>query len=181
LYLAAIATDQSWQHTQAQQLDDAIGTLNAAKILSRVGSIHRFRSAAAFGSYTGTAPIDVSSGDVTRHRLSRAGDRQLNCCLHNMAITQIARDTPGRAYYRRKRAAGKSHREALRCLKRRLSDVVYRRLLRDAATRAGAGPVGHTGATQASSAAGSHPYTSTSDQSLTGPANRHPTTVDQIA
>jgi transposase len=158
-----------------------IGTLNAAKILSRVGSIHRFRSAAAFGSYTGTAPIDVSSGDVTRHRLSRAGDRQLNCCLHNMAITQIARDTPGRAYYRRKRAAGKSHREALRCLKRRLSDVVYRRLLRDAATRAGAGPVGHTGATQASSAAGSHPYTSTSDQSLTGPANRHPTTVDQIA
>ena len=158
-----------------------IGTLNAAKILSRVGSIHRFRSAAAFGSYTGTAPIDVSSGDVTRHRLSRAGDRQLNCCLHNMAITQIARDTPGRAYYRRKRAAGKSHREALRCLKRRLSDVVYRHLLRDAATRAGAGPAGHTEATQASSAAGSHPYTSTSDQSLTGPANRHPTTVDQIA
>jgi hypothetical protein len=91
-----------------------------------------------------------------------------------MAITQIARDTPGRAYYRRKRAAGKSHREALRCLKRRLSDVVYRQLLRDAATRAGAGPAGHTGATQASSAAGSHPYTSTSDQSLTGPANRHP-------
>ena len=98
-----------------------------------------------------------------------------------MAITQIARDTPGRAYYRRKRAAGKSHREALRCLKRRLSDVVYRQLLRDAATRAGAGPAGHTGATQASSAAGSHPYTSTSDQSLTGPADRHPTTGDQNA
>ena len=80
-------------------------------------SIHRFRSAAAFASYTGPAPIEASSGDVIRHRLSRAGDRQLNCCLHTMAITQISRDTPGRAYYRRKREAGKSHRKALRCLK----------------------------------------------------------------
>jgi len=153
-----------------------IGTLNAAKILARVGSVHRFRSAASFASYTGTAPIAASSGDVTRHRLSRAGDRQLNCCLHTMAITQIARDTPGRAYYRRKRAAGKSHREALRCLKRRLSDVVYRQLLRDTTTRAGAGPAGHAGATLTSSAAGSHPFTSTSDKSLTGPANRNNTT-----
>jgi len=155
-----------------------IGTLNAAKILARVGTIERFRSADAFASYTGTAPIAASSGDVTRHRLSRAGDRQLNCCLHTMAITQISRDTPGRAYYRRKRAAGKSHREALRCLKRRLSDVVYRQLLRDAI---GAGPAGHVGATLASSAAGSHPITSTSDKSLTGPANRHPTTGDRNA
>lgn len=158
-----------------------IGTLNAAKILARVGSVHRFRSAAAFASYTGTAPIEASSGDVTRHRLSRAGDRQLNCCLHTMAITQIARDTPGRAYYRRKRAAGKSHREALRCLKRRLSDAVYRQLLHDATRSMGAGPAGHVGATLASSAAGSYPFTSTSDQSLTGPANRHPTTGDHNA
>ena len=153
-----------------------IGTLNAAKILARVGSIQRFRSAAAFASYTGTAPIEASSGDVTRHRLSRAGDRQLNYCLHTMAITQIARDTLGRTYYQKKRAAGKSHREALRCLKRRLSDAVYRQLLHDATTRVGAGPAGHVGATIASSAAGSHPFTSTSDQSLTGPANRHHTT-----
>ena len=158
-----------------------IGTLNAAKILARVGTIQRFRSADAFASYTGTAPIAASSGDVTRHRLSRAGDRQLNCCLHTMAITQISRDTPGRAYYRRKRAAGKSHREALRCLKRRLSDVVYRQLMRDATTSIGAGPAGHVGATLASSAAGSHPITSTSDKSLTGPANRHPTTGDRNA
>ncbi|WP_249353581.1 transposase [Rhodococcus sp. USK13] len=77
-----------------------IGTLTAGKIVARVGSIHRFRSAAAFASYTGTAPIEASSGDVIRHRLSRAGDRQLNCCLHTMAITQISRDTPGRAFYR---------------------------------------------------------------------------------
>ena len=95
-----------------------------------------------------------------------------------MAITQIARDTPGRTYYRKKRAAGKSHREALRCLKRRLSDAVYRQLLHDATTRVGAGPAGHAGATLASSAAGSHPFTSTSDKSLTGPANRNHTTCD---
>ncbi|WP_159929225.1 IS110 family transposase [Rhodococcus sp. WAY2] len=131
-----------------------IGTLNAGKILARVGSIHRFRSAAAFASYTGTAPIEASSGDVVRHRLSRAGDRQLNCALHTMAITQIRRDTPGRAYYQRKRAAGKSHREALRCLKRRLSDVVYRQLLRDSATELAAGPGGHSGAALSSCAAG---------------------------
>lgn len=120
-----------------------LGTLTAGKILGRVGSVHRFRSAAAFASYTGTAPIEVSSGDVVRHRLSRAGDRQLNYCLHIMAIAQIARDTPGHSYYERKRAAGKSHQEAMRCLKRRLSDVVYAQLVKDAAERLGAGPGGH--------------------------------------
>lgn len=129
-----------------------IGTLTAGKILARVGAIHRFRSAAAFASHTGTAPIEVSSGEVLRHRLSRAGDRQLNCCLHVMAITQISRDTPGRAYYLRKRAAGKSHKEALRCVKRRLSDTVYRQLVRDV-TAVGAGPEGHPGATFMSCAA----------------------------
>ena len=109
-----------------------IGALTAAKILSRVGAIRRFRSPAAFASYTGTAPIEVSSGEVVRHRLSRAGDRQLNFCLHVMAITQIRQNTPGRAYYLRKRASGKNHNEAMRCLKRRLADTVYRQLLNDA-------------------------------------------------
>ncbi|WP_446723597.1 transposase [Micromonospora sp. S4605] len=75
--------------------------------------------------------MEVSSSDVVRHRLSRAGDRQLNRALHVIAITQIRGNTAGRAYYQRKRQAGKSHREALRCLKRRLADVVYRTLLRD--------------------------------------------------
>ena len=111
-----------------------IRALTAAKMVSRVGSIRRFNSPAAFASYTGTAPIEVSSGDVVRHRLSRAGDRQLNYCLHVMAITQIRRDTEGRAYYLRKRTSGKSHSEAIRCLKRRLSDTVYRQLLNDAHT-----------------------------------------------
>ena len=85
-----------------------IGALTAGKILGRVGTIDRFRSAAAFATYTGTAPIDVSSGDVVRHRLSRAGDRQLNLCLHVMALTQIRQDTPGRTYYLRKRTGAKA-------------------------------------------------------------------------
>lgn len=94
-------------------LTDLVGVASqtAGKILARVGDIHRFRSAAAFASYTGTAPIEVSSGDVVRHRLSRAGDRQLNCCLHTMAITQVRLDGPGRTYYQRKRADGKSHKK----------------------------------------------------------------------
>jgi len=106
-----------------------VGALIAGKILGRVGDVGRFRSAAAFASYTGTAPIEVSSGDVVRHRLSRAGDRQLNMCLHVMATTQVRQNTPGRAYYPT-RSEGKSHKEAMRCLKRRLSDVVYRQLIR---------------------------------------------------
>lgn len=128
--------------------------LNAGKILARVGSIHRFRSAGAFTTYTGTAPIEASSGAIVRHRLSRAGDRLLNCVLHTMAITQIGRDTPGRAHYQRKRAAGKSHREALRCLKRRLSDVVSRQLLRDSETELAASPGGCSEAALSSCAAG---------------------------
>lgn len=108
-----------------------IGDLTAAKILARTGPIRRFRSAAAFASYSGVAPIEVSSGDVQRHRLSRAGDRQLNYALHVMAITQIRYESAGKTYYQRKRAAGKSHKEALRCLKRRLADTVYRTMIRD--------------------------------------------------
>jgi transposase len=111
-----------------------IGILLAAKILARTGTVERLRCAAAFASFCGVAPLEVSSGDVQRHRLSRAGDRQMNCALHVMAITQIQRDTPGRAYYQRKRANGRSHKEALRCLKRRLSDVVYRTMIRDSET-----------------------------------------------
>jgi transposase len=73
-----------------------LGALTAGKILGRVGDVSRFRSAAAFASYTGTAPIEVSSGEVVRHRLSRAGDRQLNFCLHVMALAQVRHNTPGR-------------------------------------------------------------------------------------
>jgi transposase len=152
-----------------------IGTQLAGKILARVGAIDRFRSAAAFAAFNGTAPIEVSSGDVVRHRLSRAGDRQLNYCLHIMAITQIRHNTPGRAYYQRKRAAGKSHKEALRCLKRRLSDVIYRQLVTDAARRA-TSPGGHVGATTESGAPGATPTAGSSDKSLPGPVDPDTTT-----
>jgi transposase len=104
----------------------------AGKVLGRVGAITRFGSAAAFAADCGVAPIEASSGDVVRHRLCRAGDRQLNFALHVMAITQIRCHGPARTYYLRKRAEGKGRKEALRCLKRRLADVVYRTMVRDA-------------------------------------------------
>jgi transposase len=130
-----------------------VGALTAGKILSRVGDITRFRSTAAFASYTGTAPIEASSGDVVRHRLSRAGDRQLNFCLHVIAIAQVRHHTPARNYYLRKRSEGKNHKEAMRCLKRRLSNVVYQQMKRDA-QRPKADPGGHSGAALTSRAAG---------------------------
>src|SRR5207247_10571220 len=105
-----------------------IGPFLAAKILGRVGDIGRFPTAARFASYCGVAPIEASSGEVIRHRLSRAGDRQLNFALHIMATCQARGHPEGRAYYLRKRAEGHSDKEALRCLKRRLADIVYRRL-----------------------------------------------------
>ena len=142
----------------------------AAKILARTGPITRFPSAAAFASYCGVAPIEVSSGEVVRHRLSRAGDRQLNYALHVMALAQIRYDGPGRSYYQRKRTAGKSHKEAMRCLKRRLADVVYRQPLADAMRPSRTGSGGHPGTTLQSSVADSHPDIDTSDQSLPGPA-----------
>ena len=97
---------------------------------------------------------------------------RLNHMLHIAAATQIRLDTPGRAYYRRKLSQGKTRMEAMRCLKRRISDAVYRQLLADAdVTARGAGPGGHCGATQESSAADLLPHIDTSDQPLPGPAN----------
>jgi hypothetical protein len=98
-----------------------------------------------------------------------------------MAIVQIRHDTEGRAYYRRKLAAGKTPMEALRCLKRRLSDVVYRQLLADAAGRHEAGPGGHSGATTNSSAASPTPAADSSDKSLPGPATSNATAPSRTA
>jgi transposase len=146
-----------------------IGPAGAARILADVGDIARFPDRGHFASWTGTAPIDASSGQHLRHRLSRAGNRRLNHVLYMAGIVQLRHDTPGRAYYRCKRAAGKTSMEAMRCLRRRLSDAVYRQLVTDAATR-DVGPGGHSGATLSSSAAGLPPGTGTSDQPLPGPA-----------
>lgn len=151
-----------------------IGPVVAARVLADVGDIARFADRNRFASWTGTAPLDASSGEQNRHRLSRAGNRRVNHVIHIAAITQLRLDTDGRAYYRRKRAEGKKPLEALRCLKRRTSDAIYRQLVADAAaTRpegVDAGPGGHCGASHVSGAAGSHPHTGTSDQPLPGPA-----------
>jgi transposase len=108
-----------------------VGPVLAARFLGEVGDIGRFPTKHHFAAHTGTAPLEASSGQVIRHRLPRAGDRKLNHALYMMAIVQIRHPTAGQAYYRRKLAEGKSPKEALRCLKRRLSDAVYRCLVTD--------------------------------------------------
>jgi transposase len=108
-----------------------ISEVLAAKILGHVGDVGRFSSADCFASYSGTAPIEVSSGEVTRHRLSRNGNRSLNNALHLAARVQTMHPGPGREHYERKLAEHKSSREALRSLKRQLAKVVYRRLVAD--------------------------------------------------
>jgi transposase len=161
-----------------------VGPVVAARVLADVGDVARFADRNRFASWTGTAPLDASSGEQNRHRLSRAGNRRMNHMIHIAAISQIRLDTDGRAYYRRKRAEGKKPLEAIRCLKRRISDAVYRQLLADARAPAetadqidgpvSAGPGGHRGASHQSSAVDLPPHIDTSDQPLPGPA---PTTL----
>jgi len=93
-----------------------VGPVVVARILADVGDVTRFADRSRFASWTGTAPLDASSGQQNRHRLSLAGNRRMNHMLHIAAVTQIRLDTEGRAYYRHKRAADKKPMEALRCL-----------------------------------------------------------------
>ncbi|QNN54974.1 IS110 family transposase [Nocardioides mesophilus] len=153
-----------------------IGPSGAARLLVEVADITRFPTKAHFASWNGTAPIDASSGDQVRHRLSRAGNRQINRVLHIMATVQLRTPTEGRAYFDRKKASGKTSMEAMRCLKRRLSDLVYRRMVDDAIARAATGPGGQRGHDSDSSATGSHPHTGSSDKPLPGPATSQPKT-----
>lgn len=108
------------------------GPFIAAKILGEVGDPSRIRSKPAFAVLSGTAPLSASSGQVQRHRLNRGGNRQLNWALHYIALVQCRITPEAQAYMARKREAGKSHKEAMRCLKRQLSNVVYRHLVADA-------------------------------------------------
>jgi transposase len=109
-----------------------IGPILAARIIGAVGDVARFPTKAHyFASYAGTAPVEASSGEVVRHRLSLAGNRKLNYALHMVAVCQARSDARGGAYYRKKIAEGKSRKEALRCLKRRISDAVFRSLMAD--------------------------------------------------
>lgn len=109
-----------------------MGPIVAAIVIGHTGDIARFPTAGHYARYNGTAPIEASSGPRVRHRLNPRGNRQLNHALHMAAVTQVRYDTPGRAYYLRKQAEGKGRKEALRALKRRISDAVYRQLIADA-------------------------------------------------
>jgi len=157
-----------------------IGPSGAARLLVEVSDISRFPDRAHFASWNGTAPIDASSGEQIRHRLSRAGNRQINRTLHIMAVVQLRNPTEGRAYFDRKVAAGKTPMEAMRALKRRLSDIVYHQMVADAAAAA-TGPGGHSGTTLQSSVTGLTPAAGSSDKPLPGPAIKHPRTRSSIA
>lgn len=160
---------------------DGIGPVITAQLLGRTRRASRFPTAAAFASYAGVAPVEVASADHARHRLPRGGDRQLNHAFHMVALTQIRMPgSAGRAYYDTKIAGGKTHNEAMRCLKRRLADHVWRRMIRDEHASA-ADPGGHLGTTLQSSVAGSTPTTSSSDKSLPRPASTDSTTPSSAA
>src|SRR6266545_5932993 len=108
-----------------------VGPFIAAKILGEVGDPSRVRSKAAFAVLSGTAPLPASSGQTQRHRLNRGGNRQLNWALHYIALVQCRILPDAKTYMARQREAGKSHKEGMRCLKRHLSNVVYRHLVAD--------------------------------------------------
>jgi transposase len=118
---------QARTQTLAPQLLELAGcrALSAAKLLCEIGPIDRFRSDAQLARHAGVAPLEASSGKQRRHRLDRGGNRQLNCALHRIAITQGRTYAPARAYLERKQSEGKSRREAIRCLKRQLARTVY--------------------------------------------------------
>ena len=109
-----------------------VGPICAAMIIGESGNIDRFSSKHHYASYNATAPVEASSGPKARHRLNQRGNRKLNWAIHVVAISQLRHDTLGRAYYDRKIAEGKTSKEAIRALKRRLSDVIFRHLVADA-------------------------------------------------
>jgi transposase len=145
-----------------------VGPVIAATIIGDVVIVARFPTRDHFAAYNGTAPVEVSSGGRKVYRLSLRGNRRLNHAIHMAAITQIRhKHSDGRAYYERKIAQGKTHKEALRCLKRRISDAIYARLRADARA---AGPGGQPGNHSVSRAAGSHPERQLFGQATPGPA-----------
>jgi transposase len=121
------------------------GALTAAKLVGETAGIGRFRSRAAFARHNGTAPLPVWSGNTERHRLSRTGNRQLNVALHRIAATQLQRDGRGKTYVDHRRTQGDTKTEAIRALRRRISDEVFRRMRHDEAARA-ASPSGFSAA-----------------------------------
>jgi transposase len=149
-----------------------VGPVVAGTVTGCVVDVSRFGGRDHFAACNGTAPIEVSSGNRKIHRLSRRGNRRLNHAIHMAAVTQIRhRHSDGRAYYDRKLAEGKTHKEALRALKRRVSDAIFARLQAGAAA-APKGPGGQPGNDSDTSAAGSHP-----EHRLFGQATPEPETT----
>jgi transposase len=151
-----------------------VGPIVAATVIGDVGDVSRFPTRDHFAAYNGSAAIEVSSGGRRKvFRLSRRGNRRLNHAIHMAAVTQIRhRHSDGRAYYERKIAEGKSAKEAIRALKRRISGAIYVRLREDAlraAAPTAAGPGGHPGNDSVASAAGSHPEHRLFGQATPGP------------
>jgi transposase len=149
-----------------------VGPVIAATVIGETGDVARFASRDRFAAYNGTAPIEVSSGKRTVHRLSRRGNRRVNHAVHMAAVTQVRYPhSDGRAYYDKKLAGGKTAKEALRALKRQLSDAFYKHLKTDAARVAGTGsPGGQPGNDSVASAAGLHPEHRLFGQATPGPA-----------
>src|SRR5207248_271341 len=156
-----------------------VGPVIAAAVIGDVRRVSRFPGRNHFAAYDGTAPVEVSSGGRKVYRLSRRGNRRLNHAIHMVAVTQIrCRHSPGRACYDKKLAEGKTGKEALRALKRQISDAVFACLQADArraAAAAAKSPGGQPGNDSGSSAAGSHPEHRLFGQATPGPAT-HPTT-----
>lgn len=120
---------------------DGVGPVLAARLIGRCGRASRFPNADTFASYAGTAPVEASSGDRIRHRLSRSGDRKLNSALHLVAVTQVRMtNSAGRRYYDRKISEGKTHKEAMRCLKRKIAGHLRRLMLTDERDRTTTAP-----------------------------------------
>jgi transposase len=148
-----------------------VGPVVAGTIIGDVGDVARFPGRDHFATYNGTAPVEVSSGNRKICRLSLRGNRRINHVIHMAAITQIRhRHSDGRAYYEKKVAGGKTHKEALRSLKRRISDAIFARLQAGARQAAARSPGGQPGNDSASSAAGSHPARQLFGQATPGPA-----------
>jgi len=155
-----------------------VGPVIAATIIGDVRDVSRFPDRDHFAAYNGTAPIEISSGGRKIYRLSRRGNRRINHAIHMAAVTQIRQPhSEGRAYFDKKRAEGKTPKEALRSLKRQVSDAVFARLRADARRAAGrpGGPGGQTGNGSVSSAAGLHPGDRLFGQAT--PGSRHHTTT----
>jgi transposase len=151
-----------------------VGPVIAGTVIGDVRQVFRFGSRDHFAAYNGTAPTEVSSGGRKVYRLSLRGNRRVNHGIHMAAVTQIRhKHSQGRAYYEKKISEGKTHKEALRSLKRRISDAIYAALAADARQAAAAcpeGPGGQPGNHSVSRAASSHPAHRLFGQATPGPA-----------